>query len=74
MYVVPLKNMQHLYLYGSANVTKLYMMYIKFGNCHVNYRDPIDSMDHPSNMEVGLYCIEKEPTTSGHLILLVILW
>ena len=26
----------------------------KFGNPWVEYRDPIDLMDHPSNMEIGL--------------------
>ena len=26
----------------------------EFGNCWLKYRDPIDLMSHPSNMEIGL--------------------
>ena len=31
----------------------------KFGNRWVEYRDPIDLMDHPSNMEIGLCWYQK---------------
>ena len=35
-------------------VGRVYRMRRKFGNRWVEYRDPIDLMDHPSNMEIGL--------------------
>ena len=38
-------------------------MHRKFGNCWVEYRDPIDLMDHPSNMRIGL-CWYKKGTTN----------
>jgi hypothetical protein len=41
-------------------------MHKKFGDCWVEYRDPIDSMDHPSNMEIGFRWITKE--SSGYTI------
>jgi hypothetical protein len=31
-----------------------------FGNCWVEYRDPIDLMDRPSNMEIGSCWYLKE--------------
>ena len=29
-------------------------MHRKFGNCWLEYRDPVESMDPPSNMKIGL--------------------
>jgi hypothetical protein len=31
----------------------------KFGTCWMWYRDPIDFMDRPSNMEIGLHWYQK---------------
>ena len=31
----------------------------KFGNCWMGYRDPIDLMDCPSNMEIDLHGYQK---------------
>ena len=42
-------------------VGRAYKMLKKFDNRWVEYRDPIDLMDHPSNMEIGLCGIKKEP-------------
>jgi hypothetical protein len=46
----------------------------KFGNRWVEYRDPFDLMDRPSNVEIGLCWYQKGLTTSGHMILLIIPW
>ena len=32
-----------------------YMMRENFGNYWVEYRDPVDLMDRPSNMDIGLW-------------------
>ena len=34
-------------------------MHIKFGNRWVEYRDPINLMDNPSNASIGLRCYHK---------------
>ena len=50
-------------------------MRIFFGNCWVQYKDPIDLMDHLANMKINLYCYKKkEPTISGLTILWIIQW
>ena len=33
----------------------------KFDNLWVECRNPIDLMDHPSNMQIGLCCYQKGP-------------
>ena len=35
-------------------------MHRKFGNCWVEYKDPIDLMYHSSNMEIGICWYQKE--------------
>ena len=40
-------------------VGRVYKMHRKFGNHWVEYRDLIDLMDHPSNMDIGLCCYQK---------------
>ena len=44
-------------------VGRVYRMHREFGNCWVEYKDPIDLMDHPSNMRIGL-CWYKKGTTN----------
>ena len=34
-------------------------MHKKFGNHWMEYRDPIDLMDRPSNMDIGLYWYQR---------------
>jgi hypothetical protein len=55
----PSENVQHLYLYGSVT-TRFYKMYKKFDIWCVKNMDPIDLIDHPWNMEIGLYLCWKE--------------
>jgi hypothetical protein len=38
---------------------RAYMMRGKFGNYWVEYRDPVDLMDHPPNMKIGLCWYHK---------------
>jgi hypothetical protein len=33
---------------------EVYKIYREFDSFWMEYRDPIDLMDHPSNMEIGL--------------------
>ena len=42
----------------------------KSGKHWVEYRDPIDLMDCPSNMDIGLS--KKEPTINGLMMLQII--
>ena len=37
----------------------------KFDNHWVQYRDPIDFINYPSNMKMTYVVIKKGPTTSG---------
>jgi hypothetical protein len=57
IYGGPFENIQNLYLYGS--VTRHNRMCRKFGNCWLEYGNPLDSMDYPSTMEIGLYWYSK---------------
>ena len=47
-------------------------MHKKFGNHWVEYRDPIDLMDRPSNREIIYVGTKKESTTSELTILQII--
>jgi hypothetical protein len=38
---------------------RVYKMHKVFGNHWVEYRDLIDMMDHPLNIDIGLYCYQK---------------
>ena len=43
-------------------VENVYSMHRQFGNCWVECRDPIDLLNCPSNMEIGLWWYQEEPT------------
>ena len=52
------------------SIGRVYRMHNFFGNCWVEYRDPIDLTDRPSNTWRLVYVgIKKEPTISGCTIL-----
>ena len=39
---------------------RVYKMHRKINNCWVEYMNPIDLMDHPSNMEIGFMLVLKK--------------
>ena len=41
-------------------VGRVYKMHSKFANHWMEYRDPFDLMDRPSNMEIGLCWYKKK--------------
>ena len=44
----------------------------KSGNCWMEYREPIDLMNYPSNIGIGLCYCKKKPIISGLTILWII--
>ena len=50
-------------------VVGIYRVRRIFDNRWVEYRNSIDLMNHPSNMEIGLSWYQREPTISGLMIL-----
>ena len=50
-------------------VERGYTMHRKLGDCWVQYRDPIDMMDCPSNMEIGLRGYQQGTNNNRLMIL-----
>ena len=55
-------------------VWRMYRLQRKFGNLGVEYKDLIDLMDRPINMENGLCWYLKELAISELMILRIIIW
>ena len=50
-------------------VGRVSRMHIKFGNYRVDYKNPIDWMDRPSNMEIGLCWYQNETNNKWTCVL-----